>query len=149
MRFWTKEDTLFNALPKRELSVPQSKLFKMSHDELDLFVMGQIVAHWYQSSTLHGHQSSTPEERKIMYGQFYHHGQRVCQRTFLFLHNIGIKIFKLIKKSYLTDGPAVSTREHRQEAKAPSDPFPDQGRCSVHFEVHGYENSTYTTLELS
>ena len=80
---------------------------EMSHDELDLFVMGQIMAHCYQSSMLHGHHSSTPEERKTTYGQFYHHGQRVCQRTFLFLHNIGIKRFKLIKKSYLTHGPAV------------------------------------------
>ena len=80
---------------------------EMSHDELDLFVMGQVMAHCYQSTTLHGHHSCSPEERKVTYGHFYHHGQRVCQRTFLFLHNIGIKRFKNIKKSYLKDGPAV------------------------------------------
>ena len=72
---------------------------EMSHDELDLVVMGQIMAHCYQSSTLHGHHSSTPEERKSTYNQFYHHSQRVCQRTFLFLRNIGLKRFKNMKKS--------------------------------------------------
>ena len=46
---------------------------EMSHDKLDLFVMGQIMAHCYQSSTLHGHHSSTPEGRQ--HSQFYHLGQ--------------------------------------------------------------------------
>ena len=90
---------------------------EMSHDELDLFVMGQIMAHCYQSTTLQGHHSSSPEERKVTYGQFYHQGQHVCQRTFLFLHNIGIKRFKNIKKSYLNNGPAV--RVHGNTGKRP------------------------------
>jgi len=34
---------------------------EMSHDELDLFVMGQVMAHCYQSTTLHGHHSRSPE----------------------------------------------------------------------------------------
>ena len=90
---------------------------EMSHDELDLFVMGQIMAHCYQSTTLQGHHCTSPEERKGTYGQFYHYGQRVCQRTFLFLHNIGIKRFKNIKKSYLDNGPAV--RVHGNMGKRP------------------------------
>ena len=90
---------------------------EMSHDELDLFVMGQIMAHCYQSNTLQGHHSSSPEQRKTTYGQFYHQGQRVCQRTFLFLHNIGLKRFKNIKKSYLMNGPAV--RVHGNTGKRP------------------------------
>ena len=63
----------------------------MTHDELDLFIMGQVMAHCYQSTTLQGHHSSSPEQRKGTYGQFYHHGQRVCQRTFLQYWNKGIK----------------------------------------------------------
>ena len=74
---------------------------EMSNDELDLLVMGQIMTHCYQSNTLQGHHSISPEQRKEMYGRFYHHGLCICQRTFLFLHNIGIKRFKNIKKSYL------------------------------------------------
>ena len=45
---------------------------EMSHDELELFVMGQIMADCYQSTTLH---SSSPEQRNVTYGQFYHQGQ--------------------------------------------------------------------------
>ena len=52
---------------------------EMSHDELDLLVMGQIMAHCYQSTTLQGYHSSSPEERKVTYGQFYHLGQRVLE----------------------------------------------------------------------
>ena len=85
----------------------------MSHDELDLFVMGQIMAHCYQLTTLQGHHSSStsPEQRKTTYGQFYHQGQRVCHCTFLFLHNIGFKRF------YLMNGPAV--RVHGKTGKRP------------------------------
>lgn len=92
---------------------------EMSHDELDLFVMGQIMAHCYQSTTLQGHHTSSTssEERKTTYGQFYHQGQRVCQRTFLFLHNISLKRFKNVKKSYLMNGPAV--RVHGNTGKRP------------------------------
>ena len=97
----------------------RAALSEMSHDELDLFVMGQIMAHWYQSTTLQGHHtfSTSPEQRKTTYGQFYHQGQRVCQRTFLFLRNIGLNRFKNIKKSYLMNGPAV--RVHGNMGKRP------------------------------
>ena len=97
----------------------RAALSEMSHDELDLFMMGQIMAHCYQSTTLQGHHTSStsPEQRKTTYGQFYHQGQRVCQRTFLFLHNIGLKRFKNIKKSYLMNGPAV--RVHGNMGKRP------------------------------
>ena len=41
----------------------------------------------------------------------------MCQHTFLFLHNIGLKRFKNIKKSYLVNGPAV--RVHGNMGKRP------------------------------
>lgn len=91
---------------------------EMSHDELDLFVMGQIMAHCYQSTTLQGHHSSSAsEQRKITYNHFYHQGHRVCQRTFLFLHNVGLKRFKNIKRSYLMNGPGV--RVHGNTSRRP------------------------------
>lgn len=90
---------------------------EMTHDELDMFIMGQIMASCFQSSILQGHHSTSPTERKITSSLFYHHGQRVCQRTFLFLHNIGIKRYKNLKKSYITNGPAV--RVHGNKGKMP------------------------------
>ena len=90
---------------------------ELSHDELDLLVMGQVMAHTFQSPMLQGHHMSTPAERKKTYGQFFHHGQRVCQQTFLFLHNIGLKRFKNIKSSYLKTGPVP--RVHGNTGKQP------------------------------
>ena len=90
---------------------------ELSHDELDLLVMGQVMAHTFQSPMLQGHHMSTPAERKKTYGQFFHHGQRVCQQTFLFLHNIGLKRFKNIKSSYIKTGPVP--RVHGNTGKQP------------------------------
>ena len=90
---------------------------ELSHDELDLLIMGQVMAHTYQSPMLQGHHTSTPAERKKTYGQFFHQGQRVCQQTFLFLHNIGLKRFKNIKSSYIKTGPVP--RVHGNTGKQP------------------------------
>ena len=68
---------------------------ELSHDELDLLVTGQIMAHTFQSAALVGHHSSNTE-RKTAYSQFFHQGHRVCQRIFLFVHTIGLKRFKNI-----------------------------------------------------
>ena len=90
---------------------------ELSHDELDLLIMGQVMAHTYQSPMLQGHHTRTPAERKKTYGQFFHQGQRVCQQTFLFLHNIGLKRFKNIKSSYIKTGPVP--RVHGNTGKQP------------------------------
>ena len=60
---------------------------EMTHDELDLFIMGQIMATCHQSP--HSDSADKTEKHNVMH--FYHQGKRVCQQTFLFLHNVGIK----------------------------------------------------------
>ena len=90
---------------------------ELSHDELDLLVMGQIMAHTFQSPRLLGHHTFTPADRKTTYGHFYHQGQRVCQDTFLFLHRISLKRFKNIKASYLATGPVP--RVHGNKCRKP------------------------------
>ena len=83
----------------------RSTFAELSHDELDLVVMGQVMAHTFQSATLLGHHSYSPTDRKITCTHFYHQGYRVCRRTFLFIHTIGKKRFENIKSSYLQSGP--------------------------------------------
>ena len=83
----------------------RSTFAELSHDELDLIVLGQIMALTFQSSLLQGHHSYSPTERKITYTQLYHQGHRVCQHTFLFIHTIGRKRFKNMKASFLKTGP--------------------------------------------
>ena len=91
----------------------RSTFAELNHDELDLIVMGHIMAHTFRSSLLQGHHSYVPAERRITYSQFFHQGHRVCQRTFLFIHTIGIKRFKGIKSSYLNTGPVPRVHGNR------------------------------------
>lgn len=95
----------------------RSTFAELRHDKLDLLVIGQVMAHTFQSTTLLGHHSSSPADRKTTYTHFYHQGHRVCRRTFLFIHTIGKKRFKNIKASYLQSGPIP--RVHGNTGKRP------------------------------
>ncbi|MCG8625844.1 MAG: hypothetical protein MJE68_28090 [Proteobacteria bacterium] len=57
---------------------------ELSHDELDLVVMGQVMAGCFSGKT----SSHRGQERGKSYTLFHHNGARVCQKTFLFLHGI-------------------------------------------------------------
>ena len=45
----------------------RSTFAELSHDELDLIVMGQVMAHTFQSTTLVGHRTASPAVRRITY----------------------------------------------------------------------------------
>lgn len=96
---------------------------ELTHTELDMMVMGEIMSTCFHSPQASG-QSSSPTADKMTHNfqHFYHHGHRVCQPTFLFLHTIGIKRFKNIKASYLKNGPAATVHGNTgRKPKAPSD----------------------------
>lgn len=92
-------------------------LSEMTHDELDLLVMGQVMAHTVQTKHVQCHHGASPAERKLIHCQFFHLGHHVCQTTFLFLHTIGTKRFKNLKRSYLDNGPVV--RVHGNSGRKP------------------------------
>ena len=85
---------------------------EMTHDNLDLFMMGQIMANCFQPSAAEGEETHTHKVTR-----FQHQGHRVCQKTFLFLHNMGLKRFKNIKASYIMNGPAP--RVHGNKGRRP------------------------------
>ena len=74
-----------NRLPANHFLSIRGAMAEMTNDELD-----QTMASCFQCSTLQDHHSTRHTER--ITSLFYHQGQRVCQRTFLFLHIIGIKL---------------------------------------------------------
>ena len=93
-------------------------LSEMTKDELDLMVMGQIMAHCSPSPSAPSPSTSPAEKIEVHTPmKFFHAGLRVCQQTFLFLHTIGIKRFKHIKASYLCNGPAA--RVHGNKGRKP------------------------------
>jgi hypothetical protein len=85
---------------------------ELTNDELDLVVMGQVMAGCFTGET----SSHRGQERGKSYTVFYHQGAKICQKTFLFLHTIGYGRFKAIKASYLTRG--VAARVHGNKGRS-------------------------------
>ena len=82
------------------------QMLELTHDELDLVVMGQVMAGCFSRET----STQRGQQRGKSYTMFYHNGARICQKTFLFLHTMGYWRFKAIKASYLVNG--VVARVH-------------------------------------
>ena len=87
------------------------QMLELTHDELDLVVMGQVMAGCFSGET----SSHRRQERGKTYTMFHHNGTRICQMTFLFLHTMGYGRFKAIKASYRTSG--VVARVHGSKGK--------------------------------
>ena len=82
------------------------QMLELTHDELDLVVMGQVLAGCFSGErSLHRGQ-----QRGKSYTTFSHQGQRICRKTFLFLHTMGYWRFKVNKANYTANG--VVARVH-------------------------------------
>ena len=86
-------------------------MLELTHDELDLVVIGQVMAGCF-SGEISSHRR---QERGKSYTTFHHSGMSICQKTFLFLHTIGCGRFKAIKASYMASG--VIARVHGNKGK--------------------------------
>ena len=96
----------------------RAALSEMTKDEFDLMVMGQIMAHCSPSPSAPSPSTSPAGKIEVHTPmKCFHARLRVCQPTFLFLHTIGIKHFKHIKASYLSNGPAA--RVHGNKGRKP------------------------------
>ncbi len=62
----------------------------LTKDELDLVLLGQIMASIHVSNVVGPTHKHAPTPRKRSRAQFYHHGRPICKVTFLMLHGIGI-----------------------------------------------------------
>ena len=82
----------------------------LTHDELDLVVMGQVMAGCFLMETFRKQERSRPLTI------FHHNGARICQKTFLFLHTMGYGRFKAIKANFKANG--VVARVHGNTVKS-------------------------------
>ena len=82
------------------------QMSELTHDELDLVVMGQVMAGCFSAETFR------KQERSKSFAVFHHSGTRICQKTFLFLHAMGYSHFKAIKAN------GVVTRVHGNKGKS-------------------------------
>ncbi len=82
---------------------------ELTHDKLDLVILGQIMAGSFSSTTAFN------KDRQKSYTHFYHEGARICLKTFLFLHSIGYFRFKALKASYSSRG--MEPRQHKNKGR--------------------------------
>ena len=109
----------------------RNDMAELTHNELDLVVMAQVMA---GCSTAESSLSQN-RQRTQTHTTFHHNGDRICQKTFLFLHAIGYWRFKALKASYL---PVLSTsREQGTQLEDGVEPKGDRGSCTVHYELCG------------
>ena len=84
---------------------------ELSHDELDLVVMGELRA-LLQNDTLTQKTKSRNSKRVRSSTQFRIGGHRVCVKTFCFLHSIGVSKLNSIKASFEQNGLRPHHRPH-------------------------------------
>ena len=92
---------------------------QLTREEKDILIMGQIMA-MSNTSTLTRHSSHhrhTPQERKRSRAAYFHQGNRVCLRTFLFLHYTKKDQFLNIKASCSENG--IAPRVHGNTRRLP------------------------------
>lgn len=97
----------------------RSQCAELSHEQLDLVIMGQIMAMTSTSDlTRHSITHRKKENRQLSYTSFYHHGLRICRKTFIFIHGISEWRFKALKTSCRRDG--LMPRVHGNTKRAPA-----------------------------
>ena len=66
---------------------------ELTHDELDLVLLGQLMANIHLSEVVGPQSNHAASPRQVARVDFYHHGRKFCRSTFLMLHGIGKSCF--------------------------------------------------------
>ena len=88
-------------LPLQEIKKCRMSCSELSHNELDLVVMSQV--HYFRTTS---EGASTASFRPI--SNYYFHGVRICQATFLFVHCISRNRYLRIVELYKNEGLTMS-----------------------------------------
>ena len=99
----------------------------MTREQLDLVIMGQLSALTYTST-----HSKHRRRRQHQYTKFLHHQKSICQSTFTFLHAVGSKRYKALKRHYEVHG--FVPRRHGNTGKPRANAFhPDEVLYTTNF----------------
>ena len=88
---------------------------ELTRPELDMALLGQLSAFTFTSEVTVRLPS---DSRQKSYTIFWHKGQKVCRKTFLFLHTISAKRFKNLKASFSNNG--LCPRMHGNTKRLPA-----------------------------
>ncbi len=95
----------------------RSQCQQISRLELDMLLIGQLLAFGDISSGVSTESRHSPSPRVRIHYSYHHKGKSICLKTFLFLHGIGIKRLKNIAKSYHDHG--ILPRVHGNSKRLP------------------------------
>lgn len=90
----------------------------LTRDELDLVVMGQLMAGANISESVSTKSYHRPAMRQKAYTSFFHQGKPICQSMFVFLHCIGLKRLKNLSKFFQAHG--IAPRLHGNIKRLPA-----------------------------
>ena len=88
---------------------------ELSRQELDMALLGQLNAFTFSGENAVRHPTLS---RQHTYAVFWHCGQRVCRKTFLFLHTISEKRLKNLKSSLSRN--ELTPRTHGNTRRLPA-----------------------------
>ena len=91
---------------------------ELSNSELDMAILGQLMASVNTSQAVSTAGRHKEDERKKAYTSFSHQGKPVCTRMFNFLHDVGSKRLKNLKRSLTEKG--LTPRVHGNSKRKPS-----------------------------
>ena len=114
-KLWNGKDCSLQFSPSEVEEVRLSCL-ALSKSELDMVVMGQIMAN-SNSSAITEASKHLPLARKKKYTKYFHQGKAVCPAMFRFLHSIGETRLKNLVRNFKDDG--LSPRTHGNTNKLP------------------------------
>ena len=94
----------------------RAQCYDLTHSELDMVLLGQLMASTNTSEKVVVDSGHLEVERKRCYTTFYHAGKVVCGKTFRFLHTVGSK--RLNQKLQKPRTNTTHTWKYTQTTKA-------------------------------
>ena len=89
---------------RSDIQESRSQCQQLSRGELDMLIMGKLVAFGNTGDNTSIEWRHAPTPRTRIHYSYHHQGKSICLKTFLFLHSIGIKRLKNIAKSFQENG---------------------------------------------
>ena len=94
----------------------RAQCYDLSHSDLDMVLLGQLLASTNSSDSVVVTSGHLEQERKKNYTTYHHAGKVVCGKTFRFLHTVGNKRLKNLAKSLKDNGltPRIHGNAHKR-----------------------------------
>ena len=106
----------------------------LTHNDLDMVLLGCIMSTVNIGQHIHDGRHK-PAKRQRITVSFMHEGNKVCKKTFLFLHGIGKKRYNTLKSHYKDNG--MEQRDHGNHKRLPHN-YAHQSIIGVHKFLNNY-----------